>query len=251
MIDVIYAFTKAAVLPPLLPMLILLAGLIVARHRVRPGLAVAALGLGLLYLLASPAVSTFLNRVVELPPVTNNPDWATADAIVVLSAGSESDSAEYGGETVDAASLVRLRYAAALHRRTGLPIMVSGGVMPARRMSLAALMKASLETDFMVPVRWAETRSTTTAENAAFSAEMLKADGMRKIVLVTEAYHMRRSVATFAAQGLDVIAAPTVTRAGLTWRPTTVLPESGALVDSYVAIHEMIGLVWYWIKGRI
>lgn len=250
MADVIYDFTKAAVLPPLLPMLVLLVGLIALRRNPW-GLRLAWVGLALLYVLASPVVSTSLHRVIEVPPVAANPDWSGAGAIVVLAAGSEAESIEFGGETVDAASLVRLRYAAALHRRTGLPIMVSGGIMPTRTTSLAAMMKSSLENDFVVPVQWVEGRSRTTGENAAFSAEMLKAEGVRKIVLVTEAYHMRRSAATFATQGLDVVPAPTVSRATLMWRPTTLLPSSGALVDSYLALHEMVGLVWYWLKGRV
>jgi len=54
-----------------------------------------------------------------------------------------------------------------------------------------------------------ENDSENTAENAFYSAEILREKNIKTIILVTSAMHMPRSVALFEAQGLNVIPAPT------------------------------------------
>lgn len=246
-----YQFVKALVLPPVTPILAIFIGLVLMRWAPRSGKALAWLGLVILYLLSTPVVSVVLNRAVEVPPTLEGPVIDGAKAIVVLSAGTEPSAPEFGGETVDPASLIRLRYAAALHRKTDLPILVSGGLMPLRYMPIASLMEKALIEDFQVPVRWVEEKSTTTAENAAFSKRLLEPEGIDTIVLVTEAYHMRRSAAVFEAQGFKVVPAPTATRAVLRLSPGIIAPQSGALNSSTMAVHELIGYLWYDLMGRV
>jgi len=246
-----YQFVKALVLPPVTPILAIFIGLILMRWAPRAGKGLAWLGLVVLYLLSTPVVSIALNRAVEVAPTLEGPAVGDAKAIVVLSAGTEPSAPEFGGETVDPASLVRLRYAAALHRKTGLPILVSGGLMPRRYMPIATLMEKALIEDFQVPVRWVEEKSTTTAENAALSARLLNPEGIDTILLVTEAYHMRRSAAVFEAQGFKVVPAPTATRGVLRFSPGIIAPQSGALGASTMAVHELIGYAWYELMGRI
>lgn len=76
-----------------------------------------------------------------------------------------------------------------------------------------------LEGEFGVPVRWREELSRDTADNARFSAVMLKAAGISRIVLVTQAFHMPRAVALFEAAGLQVVAAPPASGLASTGRP--------------------------------
>ncbi|MFX7731723.1 YdcF family protein, partial [Acinetobacter baumannii] len=92
----------------------------------------------------------------------------------------------------------RLQYAAYLARRTGLPILVTGGSPDGSPESEAALMARNLQRDVGVPVRWQETRADTTAQNASYSAAMLKADGIERILLVTDSIHMPRAMRVFA-----------------------------------------------------
>ena len=47
-----------------------------------------------------------------------------------------------------------------------------------------------------------------TAEDALYSCRMLKEKGIRRVVLVTSAMHMPRSVTLFQHQGIEVIPAP-------------------------------------------
>jgi uncharacterized SAM-binding protein YcdF (DUF218 family) len=168
-----------------------------------------------------------------------------AQAIVVLSAGRRRDAPEFGGDTLDAAALERVRYAALLARRTGLPVLASGGEVPLGRPTLAALIEQTLRTDYGIERVWTETQSRTTAENAIFSAAMLRSLGISRVLLVTHAWHMPRAKTAFEANRIEVVAAPT---AFATAQPITLsafMPALSALRLSADAAHEWIGLAWY------
>jgi uncharacterized SAM-binding protein YcdF (DUF218 family) len=176
-----------------------------------------------------------------------------ATAIVILTAGRRSGSPEFGGpyrdETVDGLALERTRYGAFLARKTGLPVLVSGGLPDKERISLATLMADVLSSDYGVKAKWVESRSANTAENAVFSSDILKKAGIKRIVLVTHAWHMRRAVRSFAASGLSVIAAPTAF-----YRPQWAVywhrfvPAMTTLNMSWFALHEIIGSRWYRLR---
>jgi uncharacterized SAM-binding protein YcdF (DUF218 family) len=168
-----------------------------------------------------------------------------ADANVVLSAGADLDGAEYGGPVIDSMTLQRLRYAAALHRRTGLPILTSGG-RPARGVPpLATMMQAAAERELGVTVRWTETRSADTRENARFSAEQLREHGVHTVLLVTSAWHMPRAAASFRRHGVDVVPAPTAFRGAAFASWSSFVPHWTGLRDTGLALHEWGGRVFY------
>jgi len=174
-----------------------------------------------------------------------------AQAIVVLAAGRLEHAAEYGGKDIpDYVALARLRYAAKLQHETGLPILVSGGNISSNgaRASKADSMASALREDFVTPVKWVEGKSENTAENALFSAELLRQDGVRRILLVTDAMHMPRAKMVFANTGLDVIAAPTMFFGAGAVGPSFFLPSAEGLRCSYYAIYEWTGLFWYWVR---
>lgn len=105
-------------------------------------------------------------------------------------------------------------------------------------------MAQALKDDYGIDARWLEVDSFDTRDNADFSARLLRADGIRTILLVTEGPHMRRSVMVFEAAGMKVIAAPTM----LAIRPPTtgtasLLPNAGALRQSSEVIHEWLGIL--------
>jgi uncharacterized SAM-binding protein YcdF (DUF218 family) len=177
-----------------------------------------------------------------------------AQAIVVLAAGRLAHAPEYGGEDIpDYIALARLRYAARLHRETGLPVLVSGGNRsPDGQLASKAIgMAQALRDDFATPVRWLETESNTTAENAAFSAKILKENGVQRILLVTDAMHMPRSVRIFKQSGLEVIAAPTMFFSLGLLTPSHFIPSAEGLRRSYYAIYEWIGMAWYWVRHEM
>jgi uncharacterized SAM-binding protein YcdF (DUF218 family) len=239
------SFATALVVPPLALLPVTLAGAILGWRNRRPGLALAGVGAGLLLLLSLPAVAGSLLASLEqglplIPPPQDPPQ-----AIVILAADAVH-AAGPDGYGVGPLTLERLAAGAALYRRVHLPILVSGGrPQTGGGPSLAARMAAVLVHDFRVPVRWQESRSTNTWQNAAFSASILTHQNIRSIYLVTHAWHMRRAMFCFRHFGVIVTAAPV----RLDRMPTPVLadfaPSVIAWADAYYAFHEWIGLVWY------
>lgn len=225
---------------------LLLLGLAGLYRRRRWAFALAAAGALLLLAPSLPPVSGWLIGTLErrAGPVLTDPQGA--GAIVILGSGLNTDAAEYGGETLSQRSLVRARYGAMVAVRHQLPVLVSGGRPPNAQRSEADVIGEVLEREFHAPVRWRESRSADTADNAARSAELLRAAGIRRIVLVTQAFHMPRARRLFTAAGLEVVAAPTElgVRHGWPQHPLEWLPQAGALHDSQYALHEWLGLLW-------
>ncbi|MEW6071776.1 MAG: YdcF family protein [Planctomycetota bacterium] len=237
------------VVPPLSLFLLAAAGLLLARWRRRAGRAVATGALLLLVLLCVPAVAALLLRSLECaPPLDPAAPGGDAAAIVVLGADMESRAPEYGGVTLAALSLERARYAARLHHRTGEPVLVTGGPLRRGAPAIAALVAELLREELGVPVRWVEASARNTWENAALSAPLLAAAGVRRIHLVTHAWHMRRAAACFSAQGLEVVPAPTGFRVAPRPELRDFLPSAKALRESSLALHEWIGIAWYALR---
>ncbi|MDP2811545.1 MAG: YdcF family protein [Rhodocyclaceae bacterium] len=234
---------SALLLPPIGPLLVVVLGLALAARRPRLGRALAALGIALLVLLSLPWTANRLIRTLETSPPVTASDLARAQAIVVLGGGSYHGAPEYGGDTVSRFTLERLRYGARLARQTGLPVLVTGGA-PFGGRPEAESMRETLEQDFGVQVRWAETASRDTAENAVFSAALLRQAGITRIALVTHAWHMPRAAGLFERQGvapITVIAAPTGFIHDSPSVAESLLPAAGALGQSHQALHEWLG----------
>lgn len=129
-------------------------------------------------------------------------------AIVVLGGGLSGFAPEYGDTSLSGASLTRLRYAAWLGRATGLPVAASGGLgwgaSRTKAPAEAARMAEIARTELAVPVRWTETTSRDTHENAVNTVAMLRAAGIREIVLVTQGWHMPRALREFNAAAAGI-----------------------------------------------
>lgn len=218
------------------------------RRHPRSGKALLVLSLALLWALSMPWVARTLLKSLE--PERSDPLRAPpAQAIVVLGGGQYHAAPEYGADTVSEATLVRLRYAAHLHRQSGKPVLVSGGAPEGSPTSEAQAMKTVLETEFRVPVIWAETASNTTLENARASQVLLAPLGIKRIYLVTHAWHMPRAQRVFTQAGFDVVPAPTQFATHFRLTLLDFMPNASALRDSSRFLHEIVGLVWYRIKS--
>ncbi len=240
---------SAFLLPPLSLLLVAVLGLWLWSRRPRFARVLVTASVAALWLLSTPLVSEGLLHMLEGSPNTVDTRNAPADAIVVLGGGTYFHAPEYGGDTVSLETLGRLRYAAKLERDTGRPILVSGGAPLGNKVSEAEQMKQVLESEFNVPVRWAETASSNTMEDARLSREILMPENIRRIYLVTQAWHMPRAARIFRNAGFEVIPAPT----GYTTRYRIdlldFLPDASALHDSRIFLHELIGMLWYRLKS--
>lgn len=240
---------SAALLPPYSLFLLTLWGIWLMHRRQRAGRRVAVASLLALMLMSMPLVGKRLLRTLEdaapLPAAAAplRQSLASAQAIVVLGGGSYPAAVEYGGDTVNGYSLQRVRYAARLQRLTGLPLLVTGGA-PFGGRPEAASMAEALEGEFAVKPRWVEMASRDTAENALYSAQLLRAAGITRVALVTHAWHLPRARELFVAQGLTVIAAPTGFANDSPSLLEDLLPHPAALTESSFALREWLGRLW-------
>lgn len=233
--------------------LLLLAGWGVLRLRRHPrsGRALIVLSLVALWALSTPWLSRTLLQTLE-PEPTDPLRVPPAQAIVVLGGGKYYTAPEYGGaDTVSESTLVRLRYAAWLHRQTGKPILVSGGSPEGSAVSEGQAMKAVLENEFKVPVAWTEDKSFNTFENAHASRAALKPLGIDRVYVVTHAWHMPRSQSIFVKAGFDVVPAPTQFATSFRMTILDFRPYAPALRASSHFFHEIIGLGWYRLKSAL
>ena len=136
-------------------------------------------------------------------------------------------------------------------------ILITGGqgLNPTNPYSEAELLKRFLimtgmpDTDILI-----EEKSVNTRENALFTKEFLKKNGIaidQEFVLITSAFHMHRSKKCFDKVGLKTIPFPVDYYShDLKYDlPELLYPRPEALVNWQVLIKEWIGLVVYRLVG--
>lgn len=232
---------KILLLPPTLNVLLILLGLLLSPKRFLGALLIM-LGLFGLLLLATPMASHTLRQGLEPYPTPSRAQLESAEAIVILGGGRDYEAPEFGwGDAPANPTWRRLAYGAHLHRQTELPLLVSGGRVHGERAAEARLMATALDEVFDVPVRWLESESRSTAENARISAEMLRADGIGRVAVVSQAWHLPRAAAEFEAQGLTVVPAPTEFTSPPPEGIAAWLPRAYHLNQSTRALNEWLG----------
>ncbi len=242
------AKTIAALLAPLgVVLVILLVAVMVAWRRPLAAWRPVALAFIVLYPLSTHFVADQLLWWIEPAPRDPAAD-KSGQAIVVLGGGTYFSAPEYGGDTVKAPVLARLRYAAHLHRALDKPVLASGGAPEGNPVPEARLMAEVLQQDFRITVQWTEQGSRNTFENALMSASLLKPAGIQRIYLVTHAWHMRRARLAFEHAGFKVIPAPTGYATRFKLSMLDFLPDARALDDSGLFFREVAGIGWYYLR---
>jgi len=242
-------------MPPMpFVLMMLIGGRVIYRRRLLGWslLLLAALGT---WLMCTTLAGSALQNFLAMPPrVLNTSDIADLKksqktAIVVLGGGRRELSPEYGVSNLLPRGVERLRYGIWLSRETGLPIAFAGGVGHGGEPGLteAEIAARIAEREFGRPLRWTETKSRDTNENALQTLPMLKADGIETIVLVTHYYHMKRSLVAFerASQRLSmpmkVIPAPMGAEGPSRMDLSDWLPSRGGFDSVSYALHEWLG----------
>lgn len=237
----------ALVLPPGAPLLLALAGLLLAARWRRFGMTLVVAAVGALWLLSCHAVglelaSRLLPRAAPLAPA----QLGQAQAIVVLGGGVLPQAPEYGEAQPAAPTLARLRYGVWLARRSGKPLAFAGGVGWSAAGTGAAsegeVARRVAQQEYGIPLRWVDDRSRDTAENARQMAALLQREGVQRIVLVTDALHMPRALRAFTRSGLQVTPAPTQLPG---WRERPLLewlPSARGLTLSREVLRERLAL---------
>ena len=191
-----------------------------------------------------------LSGLEGFAPILKASDTPTADAIVVLggtltqAVAPRAYSAETGGD--------RLTEAAKLFHHHKAPfILVSGGVpylgFQGDIRSEALDMKNYLE-QLQVPKEniIEESRSRNTKENVFYSDLILKSQQAKRIILVTSAFHMKRSMKLFSRTGLTIIPYPTDARINTKPVYSDFIPSVDALLNFSLAVKEHLGLLAFY-----
>jgi uncharacterized SAM-binding protein YcdF (DUF218 family) len=175
----------------------------------------------------------------------------TLDIVVVLggdiySRGGFRQEAELSGP-----SYSRVYNGVRVFRRSGAGMLaLCGGLAnesEAETMKAMALYMGVPEAQILT-----EVRSENTRENATRLAEMLGPGQGRRIGLVTSATHMLRSERVFRKHFPADTIIPVPVNYTYSHRiryPNGLIPSVQALLDSTVALHEWIGILWYSLRS--
>lgn len=190
-----------------------------------------------LYLLSVEPTKDMLLRPLERPyPV---PTSLEVDAVVVLGGGS------YRTGILKEDSMKRLLTGFLLHRRHGLPVILSGGSPPGRLPEAEVMKQLMEELGADREKIFTEVRSRDTYENALYVKELCKEKSFKRVALVTSAYHMPRAVEAFQRVGLEVVPYPTDFKQDRKYNFYSFLPRMSVLSDSYKALREHLGMLVY------
>ncbi|MFU2328845.1 YdcF family protein [Pseudomonas sp. NFX98] len=248
-------FVKHLLMPPGILILLLILAWWWRRSRPRLAGLCFALGLGGLWLMSLPVVVQWSAGLVEREPPLAREEWSTlgqrADAIVVLGSGREQGDVAWNVDQPTGVGLERQRYAARLAKASGLPVLTSGGLHYGAPPSEAQIMADSLRDDFGVTVRWQEDQSRTTWENAQLTAKVLLPEGIKRVVVVTQAANMPRAVWSFRKAGFEVVSAPVGFLGVANAEPLGGwMPEFKAIWRSGQLMNEVVGQIGYSLFYR-
>ncbi len=170
--------------------------------------------------------------------------------MVVLGGGHAPDAALPLGSQLSPASQTRLiEGIRVLRDLPGSRLLVSGGV--GQRPSEAALMSA-MASELGVESRrlLVEERSRDTGEQARIIRGII---GAGPCVLVTPASPMPRAMAMFRNQGIHAVPAPVghIIHRDAPFHLSMLFPHARHLEEAEVVCHELYGLSWAWVTGRM
>lgn len=204
-----------------------------------------------LFLISWQPVVWLVTRPLEAPYSHRLFPEGDAQAIVVLSSGVLPPFRGTSSLLLGQESYIRSEYAVWLYKNwRPLPVLVCGGELGTPE-PYAVPMRRLIEAEGVPASRiWTEERSRSTYENALYGAQILRSRNISRIVLVTDAYHMRRAEQCFRKQGLSVIPAPCKFYLFQS-EFDTFLPGAKAVEWNERVIHEVLGLIWYRMRGWI
>jgi uncharacterized SAM-binding protein YcdF (DUF218 family) len=239
-------------LPPASLLILVMAGIVMLRSHRALGRTLVTAGIALLYLLSLAPIGDRLIRPLEtaFPPFHDS--GVKVNAVVVLSGGAKDLSWVPAPTAPSDASLERLVAGIQIARTRRLPLVITGGsglVTRGGPKEADAMADAAVKLGFPRRDLVIENRSRNTWESAQQVGALLP---RQTIILVTSAFHMKRSAGMFRKQGFTVLPAPAGYKSQS--RPfsiTFLIPGAGALDTSATALSEYLSLTWYWSTGKL
>lgn len=240
------------ILPPASLIIIMITGLIILNRRKRLGRMLMIFSITLLYVLSLGHVSDMLLRPLEsfAPPLQQLPD--AADAVIVPGGGSVDLEWISADPVPNSETYTRLIKGIELAKKLDIPLVLTGGngePFATRLIDADVMAEVAYDLGILQDQTIVENCSRNTLENSHEVRKVVKGD---RIILVTSSYYMRRAAAMFTKRGFTVIPAPTFQL--VQTRPlnlSALIPRSGNLLSSTVALAEWISLIWWGIRGEL
>lgn len=208
----------------------------------------------LLIILSNPWISNSILKSYEYAPINMNSLKPTNLGVILTGVTKRLESGDnrvYFSKGAD-----RVIHAVYLYNRGIIKkILVSGGSgsffsdnerKESEKIKWALIEMGVSENDILI-----ETKSRNTRENALFSAEIVKKEFPNEVpILITSAFHMRRSVGCFNKAGIKVVPLPVDyftkhTRTDI----KDFIPNGGVIGLWSLLVHECLGLVVYTVLG--
>ena len=216
------------------------------------------IALAILILSSNEIFSKWLVRSLEWQNLPNG-ELPQAEAIVVLGGGTRPRIAPRPWYEINEAG-DRILYGSWLYKQDKAPLLLvtggraewlgeGGNPESEDRAAIAEIMGVPPSAIIQ------ESQSFNTRDNAVNTKQILDKRGINKILLVTSAMHMPRSLEIFRKNGIESIPAPTDflsvnNENNKGWASVLdILPSTDALKNTTNAIKEYIGLMIYQIAG--
>jgi uncharacterized SAM-binding protein YcdF (DUF218 family) len=241
------------ILPPASLLILAIAGALLMRLKYRKsGKMLIILSLVALYLLSTSLVANFMIGPLEniYPPIAES--MKDIDAVVVLSSGVKDLSHAGLGQVPGSESLKRLVHGIKIYRQLKVPrLVICGGIADPSKPGVSlggVLAQTALDIGVKPDDLILEEDSKNTYEGALNLLKILK--GGKRIILVTHARHMGRSVLLHRKAGFSVIPAPSdYTGERISVNIESFIPSAGSLWVSSEALYEYLSQSWYSLKG--
>lgn len=236
-------FIQSWLLPPGLIILMIILGLFLLLKWQKLGKGMLFVTLVLFYILSTPFFAQQLfNPLESIYPIIQTSAIKNKDAaIIILGAGVNTST-----------TMLRVKYAAAFAQRVPMPIITSGGNKK-NGITEAEMMRSQLHDIYNLRTLAIEDQSKNTEDEAKYLLPILNENKIKTIYLVTNAFHMPRSMMLFKKAytntNIKIVAAP-MGKAHLisNYNFANYLPQAHALNASEIVLHEYLGLIWTVIK---
>lgn len=230
---------------------VIVAGLFLRCLKKRSGYLLMFVGIVYLYVCSTNQFGSWLAQQVESDyPVRDISELQEVDAILVLGGGvgytkgvielnGSADRVLQGGRLLKAGKAPKI-------------VITDGGGFGDRPASEAM---AEFLMDLEVPRKSIieENQALTTYEHTQYLGAIFEEEKIRSVILVTSAWHMRRSIAVFESnmEGLVLIPFPVDSEQGKTDTFLDYLPTVDGLFKTTKILKEYIGYVLYDVRGWI
>lgn len=256
MTNIVSHFPLSMLYPPNLALLLVAIALVLLffKHRLW---AISLIGFGAIWVVvwSLPITTLTLGGFLENRyPVQRSQDYPQADAIVVLGGHIQGNRGNWFLPYDKLTVRSREALAQALYQAGKAPLIIlSGGALEGPIGDTNNMARFLIQNGIPESAILLETTSQNTFENAELTQKTLSALAKKRILLVTSALHMPRSMAAFEKQPIDVTAAPLPVQITLPLsRPLHVWqPDLLTLEASRSIIKEYVGLFVYWLRGWV